>query len=128
MKTTMTSVLYEIVLCLLLLTAVKATNAQPKQIISVDEVKKTSCWENKTESSSVEDPLDGEKLYNSTVVVVKHECKYKKLQEPAADVPRDPQCPTWLFPDPSSNGTCRCGDDIHDTVRCNDSTKETSIE
>ena len=35
MKTTMASVLYEIVPCLLLLTAIKATNAQPKRSISI---------------------------------------------------------------------------------------------
>ena len=108
MKTTMASVLYEIVPCLLLLTAIKATNAQPKRSISIDELKKTlhpSCW---TESSSVEDALDGVKLYNSTVVVAKHKCKCEELQESAANIPHDPQCPTWFFPDPSSNGTCRC--------------------
>ena len=68
--TVMVSVVYEIVPCLLLLTVFRATNAQPKQIISVDEVKKTlhpGCWENKTESSSVEDALDGVELYSSTV-------------------------------------------------------------
>ena len=36
----MANVVYGIIRCLLLLTAVKATNAQPKQIISVDGVKK----------------------------------------------------------------------------------------
>ena len=126
----MVSVVYEIVPCLLLLTAIKATNAQPKKIISIDELKKTlhpSCWVNKTESSSVEDPLDGVELYNSTVVVAKHESKSKELQKSATYVPHDSPCPTWFFPDPSSNGTCRCGDSVHDTVRCNDSTKETFI-
>ena len=128
----MASVLY--VLCLLLLTAVKATNAQPKKIISIDELKKTlhpmhACWENKTESSSVEGALDGVELYSSTVVVAKHKCKCEELriQESAANIPHDPPCPTWFFPDPSSNGTCRCGDNIHDTVRCNDSMKEVAI-
>ena len=128
--TVMVSVVYKIVPCLLLLTVFKATNAQPKQIISVDEVKKTlhpGCWENKTESSSVEDALDGVELYNSTVVVGRHKCKCEELKESAANIPHDPPCPTWFFPDPSSNGTCRCGDDIHDTVRCNDSTKEAAI-
>ena len=35
--------------------------------------------------------------------------------------------PTWFFPDSSSNGTWKCGDGVHDTVRCNDSEKEASI-
>ena len=34
-------------------------------------------------------------------------------------------CPTWFLPAP--NGTCKCGDNVHDTVRCNDSTKEVRI-
>ena len=124
----MASVLH--VHCLLLLTAVKATNAQPKKTISIDELKKTlhpSCWENKTESNRVEEALDGVELYSSTVVVAKHKCKCEELQESAANIPHNAPCPTWFFPDPSSNGICRCGDNIHDTVRCNDSTKEAAI-
>ena len=109
--TTMIGVVY----CLLFLTAVKSTSVQPKQIIYVDEVNKTldiCCWENT------------DKFLCSSV---KHECKCKEFQEPAADASHDQQCPTWFFPDPSSNGTCKCGDDIHDTVRCNDSEKEVAI-
>lgn len=93
----MANVVYGIIHCLLLLTAVKATNIQPKQIISVDGVKKIlhpSCWVNKTESSSVEETLDGMELYNSTVVVVKHECKFNGLQESSADALYNP---TGLF-------------------------------
>ena len=125
----MANVVHGIVYCLLLLTAVKATNVQPKQIISVDDVKKIlhPSWWNKTESSSVEETLDGMELYNSTVVVVNHKCKCKGRQESSADALYNPQCPNWFIPDPSSNGTCKCGDDIDNTVRCNDLTKEAAI-
>ena len=129
-KTIMTSVLYEIITCLMLLTAVRGTSVWAKQIICVDKVNVTldqSFLENRAEFSSVEVTADGVKLYNSTLVVVRPKCKCKELQQSAADAPHDPQCPTWFFPDPSSNGTCRCGNDIHDTVRCDNSTRETSI-
>ena len=69
-------------------------------------------WEDKAEFSSVEVTLDGVQLSNSTLVVVKPNCKCKELHESAAAASHDQQCPTWLFPDPSSNGTCRCGDNI----------------
>ena len=131
----MVNITYEIVTCLLLLIAlvtVVSTSVQPKQIIYVGEVNGTlvpSCWEDETKlpCSGVEVALEGIELYNSTLVAMKHECKCKKLQESAADVSHDSQCPTWFFPDPFSNGTCICGDDIHDTVRCNNSTKEVAI-
>ena len=126
----MTSVLCEIVTCLLLLTAVRGTSVWGRQIIYVDKVNGTldlCCWEDKTEFSSTDVTLDGVELSNSTLVVVKPKCKCKGFYEIAAAASHDQQCPTWFFPDPSSNGTCRCGDNIHDTVRCNDSTKETSI-
>ena len=126
----MTSVLYEIVTCLLLLTAVRGTSVREKQIIYVDKVNRTldpCSWEDKAEFSSVEVTLDGVQLRNSILVVVKPNCKCKELHESAAAASHDQQCPTWFFPDPSSNGTCRCGDNIRDTVRCNESTKETSI-
>ena len=126
----MTSVLCEIVTCLLLLTAVRGTSVWEKQIIYVDKVNGTldpCSWDDKAEFSSVEVTLDGVELSNSILVVVKPNCKCKELHESAAAASHDQQCPTWLFPDPSSNGTCRCGDNIHDTVRCNESTKETSI-
>ena len=71
--------------------------------------------------------LDGVQLYNSTLVVVKPKCKCNELQESVADVPHDQQCHTWFFPELSSNGTCRCGDDVHGLVRCNDSTKQAFI-
>ena len=60
--------------------------------------------------------LDAVELYNSTLVAVKPKHKCKELYKSAADAPRHPPCPT-----------CICGDNIHDAVRCNDSTKETSI-
>ena len=131
----MVNITYKIVTCLLLLIALVAVvsmSVQPKQIIYVGEVNGTlvpSCWEDETKlpCSGVEVALDGVELYNSTLVGLKHDCKRKKLQESAADAPHDQQCPAWFFPDPFSNGTCRCGDDIHNTVRCNDSTKEVSI-
>ena len=120
----MTSVVYEVAACLLLLVAVRGTSVQPKQIVYVDEVNGTldpSSWTNKAES------LHHVELHNSPLVVVKHGCKCEELQESAADVPHDSQCPTWFFPDPSSNDSCRCGDSVNDAVRCNESTKETSI-
>ena len=96
----MANIVYGVVHCLLLLTAVKATNAQPKQIISVDGIKRILCptWWNKAESNSVEDTLDGMELYNSTVVVVNHKCKCKGRQESSADVLYNPQCPNWFPP------------------------------
>ena len=126
------TVVYEIVTCLLLLlTAVRGTSVQPKQLVYIDEVNGTldlSCWEDKAKPpySGVEMALNGVELYNSTLVAVKPKCKCKN-QKSAADVPHDSQCPTWFFPDPSLNGTCRCGDNVHGTVRCNDSTKEAFI-
>ena len=36
-------------------------------------------------------------------------------------------CPTWFWPDSSDNFTCKCGNNIHDAVRCNKSTHETSL-
>ena len=106
----MASVVYERVTCLLLLVAVRGSSVQPKKIVYVDEVNGTldlSCWEDKAKPpySGIEMALDGVELYNSTLVVVKPKCKCKELQESAADAPHDPQCPTWFFSDPSSNGT-----------------------
>ena len=123
LQAVMTIVVYEVAACLLLLVAVRGASVQPKQIVYV-EVNGTldqSSWTNNAES------LYHVELHNSTPVVVKHGCKSEELQESATYVPHDPPCPTWFFPDPSPNGTCRCGDSVHDTVRCNDSTKETSI-
>ena len=71
----------------------------------------------------MEETLDGMELYNSTVVVVNH----KGLLGSSADALYNPQCPNWFIPDPSINGTCKCRDDIDNTVRCNDTTKETAI-
>ena len=129
LQTAMVNVVYEMVTCLLLLTALVSMSVQPKRIIYIGEVNGTlvpSCWEDETElpSSGVEVALDDVELHNTTLVVVKHECKCKKS---AVNVPHDQQCPTWFISDPSSNGTCRCGDDIHDTIRCNNSTKEAAI-
>ena len=128
----MASVVYEIVTCLLLLAAVRGTSLQPKKIAYVDEVNGTldlSCQVDGAEllCSGVEMALNGVELQNSTVIFMKHICKCKKLYESAADAPHDPQCPTWFFPDLSSNGTCRCGNDVHGIVKCNDSTKEAFI-
>ena len=132
LQTVMISVLYKLVTSLLLLTTVRSTSVLPKQIIYIDELNGTLdpyCWENGDElpRSGIEVALDGMKLHNSTLVVVKPKCKCKELQESAADVPHQQQCPTWFFPDPSSNGTCRCGDEIHGAVRCNNSRKEAAI-
>jgi len=125
----MVNVAYIIVTYLLLLTAVRCTSVQPKQIIYVNEVNRTldpSCWKDRTESqySSVEVALDDVELHNSTLFVVKYECENKELQESAAayDAPRHPICPTWFFPNTSLNGTCTCGDDVNGIVRCDEST------
>ena len=132
LQTAMVSLEYKLVVFLLLLTVVRSTSVQPKQIIYVDEVNgklDSCCWENRNEflCSSEKVALDGVELHNSTLVVVKPKCKCKDLQQSAAAAPHDPQCLTWFFPDPSINDTCRCGDDIHDAVRCNNSTKTASI-
>ena len=128
----MASVVYKIVTYLLLLIAVRGTSVQPKQLVYNDEVNGTldlSCLEEKAKPphGGVEVALDDVELYNSTLVVVKPKCKCEELYESAADASHDPPCPTWFFPDPSSNSTCRCGDDVHGIVRCNDSTKEAFI-
>ena len=116
LKTAMINIVYKIAICLLLLTAVGITSVQPKQFVYVDEV-----------NGTLDFASDGLELHNSTLLVTKYECKCKKLHESAAHVPLDPQCPTWFIPDHSSNGTCRCGDDIHDAVKCNNSTKQVSV-
>ena len=36
-------------------------------------------------------------------------------------------CPTWFRPYSSGNATCRCGHDISDVVRCNETTHETTL-
>ena len=128
----MASVVYKIVTYLLLLIAVRGTSFQPKQLVYADEVNGTldlSCLEEKAKPpySGVEVALEDVELYNSTLVVVKPKCKCKEFQKFAADASHDRQCHTWFFPDPSSNGTCRCGDDVHGIVRCNGSTKEAFI-
>ena len=128
----MASVMYEIVTCLLLLTAIRGTSVQPKKIVYVDEVNVTldlSCQEDGAKSPyrGVEVALDGVEVQNPTTENVKHKCRSKKVQESVTDAPCDPQCPTWFFPDLSSNGTCRCGNDVHGIVQCNDSTKEAFI-
>ena len=128
----MASAVYGIATYLFLLIAVRGASVQPKQLVYIDEVNGTldlSCLEEKAKPpySGVEVALEDVELYNSTLVVVKPKCKCEELYESAADALHDPPCPTWFFPDPSSNDTCRCGDDIHDTVRCNDSTKKAFI-
>ena len=130
LQAVMASVVYETVICLLLLVAVRGTSVQPKKIIYVDKVNGTlepSFWQDKTEFSSIEVTLNGVELSNSTLVAVKHESKHDKVQESTAAVSHDQQCPTWFFPDPPSNGSCRCGNDVQDTVRCKNSTKEAAI-
>ena len=123
----MANVVYEIVIYMLLLTAVRGTSVQPKQLVYIDEVNGTPDLKDKAKPSysGVEMALDHVELYNSTLVVVKPKCK--ELQKSAGDAPHDQQCHTWFFPDPSLNGTCRCGNDVHGIVRCNDSTKEAFI-
>ena len=128
----MASAVYEIVTYLFLLIAVRGASVQPKQLVYIDEVNGTldlSCLEEKAQPphGGVEMALDDVQLYNSTLVVVKPKCKCEELYESAADAPHDPQCHPWFFPDPSSNDTCRCGDNVHGIVRCNDSTKEAFI-
>ena len=124
----MTCVVYKITACLLVLAVVRSTGVQPKQIIYVDERNgklDPRCWDNKPESQSecVEVAIDCAEQYNSTIVVVKQKCKNAS----AADVPDGTPCPTWFLPDSSANDTCRCGNDIHGAVICNDTTKEVAI-
>ena len=128
----MASVVYEIVACLLLLVAVRGSSVQPKKIVYVDEVNGTldlSCQEDKIKPSYSrgEVALNGLEVQDSTTVNVKNKCKRKKLKGTVADTCHDPPCHTWLFRDPSLNCTCRCGDDVHGLVRCNDSTEQAFI-
>ena len=121
----MASLVHELAICLLLLTAVRGTSDQPKQLICVDEANGTlDCWENRAKYTSAGVSLDGGELYNSTLAAVKYECMCTEHQKSVPDATCDPPCPTWFF---LWNGTCRCGDNVHDAVRCNDSTKEESI-
>ena len=130
----MASVVYEIVECLLLLAAVRGSSIQSKKTAYVDKVNGTldlTCQVDGAElpCRGVEMALNGVELQSSTVIFSKHICMCKKLQESVTDVPHDPPyaCPTWFFPDPSLNGTCRCGDNVHGIVECNDSTNKTFI-
>ena len=121
-KTVMVNIEFVIAICLLLLATVRGTCVQPKQIVYVDEVNGTldfTCRKRYLHCGSNMTSV-GVELHNS---VTKYGCKCEKLYESVSGQ----QCPTWFFPDPSSNGTCRCGNDIHDAVKCNNSTKETSI-
>ena len=101
----MVSLEYKLVVCLLLLTVVRSTSVEPKQIIYVDEVNgiDSCCWENRNEflCSSEKVALDDVELHNSTLVVVKPKCMCKEFHESAATAPHDPQYRTWFFPDPS---------------------------
>ena len=124
----MACAVYQVTTCLLLLAAVRSSGVQPKRIIYVDEGNGTlgpSVWDSESESlcESVEVALDGAEQHNSTLAAVKHKCRNVS----AGDVPDGTRCPTWFLPDSSANGTCRCGKDIDDAVRCNDSTKEVAI-
>jgi len=124
-KTVMVNIEFGTAICLLLLATDRGTSVQPKQIIYVDEVNGTldsTCWKRYLHCGS-KMISDGVELHNSTLLVTKYGCECEKLYESISGQ----QCPTWFFPDPFSNGTCRCGDDIHDAVKCNNSTKEASI-
>ena len=124
-KTVMVNVEFGTAICLLLLATDRGTSVQPKQIIYVDEVNGTldsTRWKRYLHCGS-KMISDGVELHNSTLLVTKYGCECEKLYESVSGQ----QCPTWFFPDPFSNGTCRCGDDIHDAVKCNNSTKEASI-
>ena len=125
----MIKLVYKIEVFLLFWTAVGSIRVQPKQIIYVNGTLDPSSWKNSVQfaCSSVEVTVDGVKLCNSTQVVVKPKCKCKELQESVADVPHDPPCHTWFYPDPSLNGTCKCGDNVNGIVKCNDSTKQAFI-
>ena len=121
----MASVVHELAICLLLLTAVRGTSVQPKQLICIDEANGTlDCWENRANYTIAEVSQDSGELYNSTLAAVKHKCMCTEHQKSVPDATCDPLCPTWFF---LWNGTCRCGDNVHDAVRCNDSTKEAAI-
>ena len=128
----MASAVFEIVSCLLLLAAVRGTSIQPKKIVYVGKVNGTldlSCQEDKVKppNSGVEIPLNGVEVQDSTTVNVKYKCKRKMLKGSVTDACHGPPCPTWFFPDRSLNGRCRCGDDVHGVVRCNDSTQQAFI-
>ena len=128
----MASTVFEIVTCLLLLAAVRGTSIQPKKIVYVGKVNGTldlSYQEDKVKppNSGVEIPLNVVEVQDSTTVNVKYKCKRKMLKGSVTDACHGPPCPTWFFPDPSLNCRCRCGDDVHGLVRCNDSTQQAFI-
>ena len=121
----MACIVYKMATCLLLLTAVRTSGVQPKQIIYADKGSWTIDSNHRENElrENVEAALDGIEQHNSTLVVVKQNCKSVSI----ADAPGGTPCPTWFLPDSSANGTCRCGSDINEAVRCNDSTKEVAI-
>ena len=116
----MACIVYKMATCLLLLTAVRSTGVQPKQIIYADKgswILDSNHRENEPcARENVEAALDGAEQHNSTSVLLKQKCK----SVPIAESHDGSACPTWFLPDSSANGTCRCGDDVHGVVICND--------
>ena len=73
----MAHVVYKITTCLLLLTAVRSSGVQPKQIIYADKGSWTIDSNHRENElrENVEAALDGIEQHNSTLVVVKQNCK-----------------------------------------------------
>ena len=117
---------------------------QGHQIIYVDTENGTlnsSCWEGGLDHpcSSLELAETGAKRYNSTVAVLQRygssistltrdkECnelaighKYNLMSAQVVNA----SCPPWFK---SSNGTCKCGEDIDGIVKCNETLQESAI-
>ena len=119
----MAAVMYKVTICLLLLAVVRSTGVQPNNVDKGKGTLRPSLQESRPgfPCESVEVALNEQ--YNSTTKDMKQKCK----KVSAADVPDRTSCPTWFLPDSSANLTCRCGNDIHGAVSCNESTKQVAI-
>ena len=61
--------------------------------------------------------IAGARKHNSTIAVLPSELSAIVSQEVQSS---SSSCPPWLFPSPSINDTCRCGESIHGAVKCNE--------
>ena len=115
---------------LLLYTSVDlSTEVKAKPVIYVDMKNGTldsSCWRKGLDlpCGSLELAIAGARKHNSTIAVLPFEVSATASQEVQ---PSSSSCPPWFFPDPSSNGTCRCGESIHGAVKCNETLQESAI-
>ena len=112
---------------LLLCTSVEFSTA--KSVIYVDMKNGTldsSCWKKGLDlpCGSLELAIAGAGKHNSTIDVLPFEVSAAASQEVQSS---SLSCPPWLFPDPSFNDTCRCGESIHGAVKCDETLQESAI-